>query len=146
MILQQNNRLLKPNLDTKLSVNNCQLISHIPPVELIFNHILSLQGKWRVPVNLISLFQGEWSLHSSDPGAFGISVLPHIPPKDKVSYLSPRAESVQYRCLYFLLAASTIAGCVRRPATMLRSCYLESHGTALTRKWTSGSVVLLCRS
>lgn len=125
MILAQNNQLLKPNLDTKLQVNDYQLISHIPPVELIFNHILSLQGKWRVPVNLISLFQGEWPLHSSDLGAFGVSVLPHNPPKDRVSNLSPRAESVQtgeergpikykFGRLYFMLAASTIAGCCHR--------------------------------
>lgn len=37
----------------RLIIVNC---SDIPPVELIYNHILGLEGKWRVPVNLIVLF------------------------------------------------------------------------------------------
>lgn len=151
MILAQNNSLLKPNLDTKLQVNDYQLISYIPPVELIFNHILSLQGKWRVPVNLISLFQGEWLLYSSNLGAFGVSVLPHNLPK--VSNLSPQAESVQTRegrerpplnTSSDAFSSSWKCQQLQDAVIMRRSCYLESHcDTVLTNKWTCGTAFQL---
>lgn len=156
MILARNNQLLKPNLDTKLQVNDYQLISHIPSVELIFNHILSLRGKWRVPVNLISLFQGEWLLYSSELGAFGVSVLPHNPLKDKVSNLSPQAEPVQTRegrerghikykfgRLYFLLAVSTIAGCCHHASVMLFGVTLCHSIVQELDPWYRVPVVLL---